>query len=88
MNQSEENKIDSIDKKIKDKEKAEQIIGDYDGIVENDAFLKAFFMVGEGEKQKEVKKLTKAQFADKIKQFQTMLRRSNGRVEYEESQSK
>ena len=29
MNQSEENKIDSIDKKIKEKEKAEQIIKDY-----------------------------------------------------------
>ena len=29
MKQSEENKIDSIDKKIKDKEKAEQIVKDY-----------------------------------------------------------
>ena len=29
MNQSEENKIDSIDKKIKEKEKAEQIVKDY-----------------------------------------------------------
>ena len=29
MNQSEENKIDSIDKKIKEKEKAGQIVKDY-----------------------------------------------------------
>lgn len=29
MNQSEENKIESIDKKIKEKEKAEQIVKDY-----------------------------------------------------------
>ena len=29
MKQSEDNKIDSIDKKIKEKEKAEQIVKDY-----------------------------------------------------------
>ncbi|MEL0103976.1 MAG: hypothetical protein VW920_04685 [Gammaproteobacteria bacterium] len=29
MNQSEDNKIESIDKKIKEKEKAEQIVKDY-----------------------------------------------------------
>jgi len=29
MNQSEEDKIESIDKKIKEKEKAEQIVKDY-----------------------------------------------------------
>jgi len=29
MNQSENNKIDSIDQKIKEKEKAEQIVKDY-----------------------------------------------------------
>ena len=29
MNQSEDNKIESIDKKIKEKEKAEQIVRDY-----------------------------------------------------------